>query len=33
VTCDLYTWSKLYNLNVGTRSFKRYFWVSVTAIS
>jgi hypothetical protein len=33
VTCDLYTWSKLYNLNIGTRSFKRYFWVSVTAIS
>jgi hypothetical protein len=32
VSCDLYTWSKKYNLNTGVRTFKRYFWVSVTAM-
>jgi hypothetical protein len=32
VNCDLYTWSKTYNVNTGFRTFKRYFWVSVTAM-
>jgi hypothetical protein len=32
VKCDLYTWSKAYGLNCGLRTFKRYFWVSVTAM-